>query len=227
MYANYPFYSSCIQQCYWFLLWQWNKPVVYYPLTSRRASFSHWLCCSTHLGQRWNNQQTALPSSERSSTLNEMCLHFFFCLQHFVFSFYISARLWDWVHGEAWLCFACEYLILIILSTVCCLLYWWWFVLYTLFKITTHNTMFHSLVCLVAAVREEAVFVLEAGLRIWQLNQEYVCAWIRAQFPLHRVLHTSNVYFFVFLHYTFTENMYRLFQCKYLCFISAVYFLLC
>lgn len=48
--------------------------------------------------------------------------------------------------------------------------------------------------CLVAVVCEEAIFVPELGLSIWQLNQEYVCTWIWAQLPLHRVQHILLYY---------------------------------
>lgn len=50
--------------------------------------------------------------------------------------------------------------------------------------------MLYSLACLVATVYEEAIFVPEVGLSIWQLDQEYVCTWIWAQLSLHRVKHT-------------------------------------
>lgn len=45
----------------------------------------------------------------------------------------------------------------------------------------------YSLVCLVATVCEEAIVVPEVGLSIWQPHQEFLCTWIRAQLPLHRV----------------------------------------
>lgn len=51
--------------------------------------------------------------------------------------------------------------------------------------------MFHFsiifLVCFSATVCEEAIFVPEVGFSVWQLNQDYVCTWIWAQLPLHRV----------------------------------------
>lgn len=99
-----------------------------------------------------------------------------FCL------FRLSARLWNWVHGEDWLRFACE-----------CWMLFKGCLLFSLFKqVCLLESRFkqvgvYSLMCLVATVCEEAIVVPEVGLSIWRPHQEFVCTWIRAQLPLHRV----------------------------------------
>lgn len=75
------------------------------------------------------------------------------------------------------------------------------------------SNIVYSPLCLEATVCEEAIFVPEARLRIWQLNQEYVCTWIWAQLPLHRVWCTLLlIYITTFL---------------YVCVITLQYFLYC
>lgn len=196
---NQPLYSLFIQRSYWFLLWLSNKPagpVAHWPLEEPplpRGSVNQLIWVRHDLP---NRQPDLSFSTELNTDWNEFSFHLLHLKFNFVFPFQCKimklstwrrlAPLRPWVF-DAMKGFL-KHFLLHLFILVC----------------TTINKLklfVYSPLCLEATVCEEAIFVPEVRLCIWQLNQEFVCTWLWAKLPMHRVWCTTLlIYITTFLY---------------------------